>query len=151
MSENNQKSVQKAWRPSSISSEVTSKLKNCFQRDFSVVEACAHVGISTKAYYRKYKKDKQFRGDMDNAKQTSQWLAKSKYFDALNSSDPWLSFKAALEFLKHRNPDWKEKQGDITINNNMWFTSIEIIDATGKQTSSTTNTETTGTSEELSG
>ena len=146
MDENNQESVKKVWRPSSISSEVTSKLKSCFQRDFSVVEACSYAGISTKAYYRKYKKNKEFRGAMDDAKQHSQWLAKSKFFDALNSNDPQLSFKASLEFLKHRNPDWKEKNQDIVINNSMWFSSIKIIDATTGwkcSTSSWTKWETT--------
>jgi hypothetical protein len=48
----------------------------------------------------------------------------------MNSPDPNISFKATLEFLKHRSEERKEKTQDITINNTPRFSCIEIVDAT---------------------
>ena len=144
------KNERKVWRPWTITSSIVSKLETCFKRDFNVREACSYAGISVKAYYRKYNKSKEFRDKMDDAKQIPIWVAKSKYFDLMNSPDPNISFKATLEFLKHRSEERKEKPQDITINNTPRFSCIEIVDATWETTNST-DTETEGTSEEISG
>ena len=138
----------KVWRPGTITIDVVSKLETCFKRDFSVKEACSYVGISVKAYYRKYNKSKEFRDKMDSAKQVPLWVAKNKLFEHINSSDPNISYKATIEFLKHRSEERKEKPQDITINNTPRFSCIEIIDATW-ETASTTDKKTEGTSEEL--
>ncbi len=125
-----EKVIDKWWRPRRIDAVVVSKLEEIFKRDASIQEACAYAGISTKTYYRELKRNSRFRDKMEQAKLFPQIIAKSKFFDAMNSKDPFLSFKASVEFLKRRNEEWKEKSQDITINNTPRFTSIKIEDAT---------------------
>lgn len=143
-----EKVIDKWWRPRSIDAVVVSKLEEAFKRDASIQEACAYVGISSKTYYRELKRNSRFRDKMEQAKLFPHMIAKSKFFDAMYSNDPYLSFKASAEFLKRRNEERKEKPQDITINNTPRFSCIEIIDATW-ETTSTTDKKTAGTSEEL--
>ena len=149
----------KWWRPSVISEAVVGKLEEFFRGWCNVTQACLYAWISRDTFYdwmdltKKFsdKKCKKTHEDfvlrMLRAQQyASVWCRRS----VVKKGIDW-DWKAAAWWLEKKDTEFKEKKWDITINNNMWFTSIEIIDATGKETSSATNTETTGTSEELSG
>ena len=135
-----------AWRPTKIDDEIVWKLVDAFKNDSSVEEACSYAGIVRDTYYRRYKKYKRFSDKIDDAKQFPFILSKSKIFSAVKSNDLALSAKYALEFLKRRHPDRKDKQ-ENTVN---WvgFTSIIITDATKpKKPGSSTNGKTEGTTE----
>ena len=90
-------------------------------------EACSYAGIAKDTFYRRYKNFKWFSDEIDDAKQYPFFHSKFRYFEAIDSADPNVFGKYALEFLKRRHPDWKDKQENTV---DYAFTSITIEDAT---------------------
>ena len=136
----------KWWRPTKFNEETVRKLTEAFKRSATTEEACAYAGITKETFYQRYKKNNEFSDEIEHAKLIPFMLAKTKIFDAINSKDPNVSAKYALEFLKRRDPERKDKQ-ENTVN---WvgFTSIIITDATKpKKPGSSTNGKTEGTTE----
>lgn len=120
----------KRGRPTKINEEIVGKLEEAFKRDATVWEACSYAGIHRDTYYEHLKKNKEFSDKIERAKVFPFILAKHKIFEAINSKDLYIAAKYALEFLKRRDPEWKDK-ADNNINP-VWFSSIVITDATWK-------------------
>ena len=134
------------WRPTIFDDEIVEKLIDAFKKDSTVEEACSYAGIHRDTFYRWLRKNKRFSDKIDDAKQYPFIRCKTKIFEAVENKDPNVSAKYALEFLKRRHPDRKDKQ-ENTVN---WvgFTSIIITDATKpKKPGSSTNGKTEGTTE----
>lgn len=106
------------WRPTKFNNTTVRKLQEAFKRDATTEEACAYAGITKETFYQRYKKNKKFSDEIEQAKLFPHIFAKTKYFEALNSKDSNLSFKAALEYLRRRNPERKDKAENINFNNN---------------------------------
>lgn len=135
------------WRPTKFNDTIVGKLVEAFKRDATIEEACAYAWINKDTFYEWIKKNKKFSDEIEQAKTFPHMFAKTKVFEALNSKDPAISAKYALEFLKRRSPDWKDKAENTNLNYS--FTWITIEDATGKETDSSTDKETEGTSKEV--
>lgn len=88
-------------RKSTVTPEATAKLREVFLLDYDVLEACDYAGISDDAYYRRYKKDKVFRGDMDEAQRG---LFKSAKTVVATEIIVKKNARVALDVLKHRQP-----------------------------------------------
>ena len=138
----------KWWRPVKISDKIVRKLIEAFKSDSTVDEACSYAWIAKDTFYRRYKNFKWFSDEIDDAKQYPFFHSKFRYFEAIDSADPNVFGKYALEFLKRRHPDWKDKQENTV---DYAFTSITIEDATWEESGDKINTEAAGTSEEVSG
>ena len=106
------------WRPTKFNEKIVGKLIDAFRRDATVEEACAYAKINKDTYYEWMRKNKKFSDEIEQAKLFPHMFAKTKYFEALNSKDSNLSFKAALEYLRRRNPERKDKAENINFNNN---------------------------------
>jgi len=139
----------KWWRPSALTDEVLKKLEESLKVGSSIAQACIYAGISQQNYFNWIKKYPWFFERMEDCRNFPFVFSKEAIFKAINSKDLALSAKYALEFLKRRDPEWKDK-AENTVN---WigFTSIIIEDATtdGKETKGKTNWETAGTLEEV--
>lgn len=118
----------KRWRPSKLDDYTVGKLEEAFKRCASVSEACFYAWIHRDTYYYNLNKNKEFSDKMERAKVFPFIYAKKKLFEAISSKDVNISAKYALEFLKRRDPEWKDKRDDTV--ENIWFTSITIEDAT---------------------
>lgn len=121
--------IKKRWRPSKLDNITVGKLEDIFKAGWTVTEACSYAGICRDTYYEYLNKNKDFSDKMERAKVFPFIFAKHKIFEAMNSKDLALAAKYALEFLKRRDPERKDK-ADNTINS-VWFSSIVITDATG--------------------
>ena len=135
----------KWWRPTKFNEDTVRKLTDAFRRSATTEEACSYAGITKETFYQRYKKKNGFSDEIDSAKRFPFMLAKTKIFDAISSKDINVSAKYALEFLRRRDPEWKDKQENVV--NAVGFTSITITDATTKKPGSSTNGKTEGTTE----
>lgn len=144
------KSDRKRWRPTIFTDEIVKKLEDSFKVGSTVIQACTYAGISKQDYYNWIKKNDDFFDQMEQAQNFPYIFSKEAIFKAIGSKDIALSAKYALEFLKRRDPERKDKQ-ENTISTDR-FTSIKIEDATSyaRQSKRKTNWKTTGTSNELS-
>ena len=136
------------WRPTKISDDIVWKLIEAFKSDSTVEEACSYAGIAKDTFYRRYKKYKWFSDKIEDAKKYPFFHSKFRYFEAIDSADPNVFGKYALEFLKRRHPDWKDKQENTL---DYAFTSITIEDATWEESRDKTNPKAAGTSDEIPG
>lgn len=107
-----------AWRPTKFDQEIVRKLQEAFKRDATTEEACSYAGISRETFYKRCKQNKQFSDKIEQAKLFPHMYAKTKFFEALNSKDINISFRAALEFLRRRNPERKDKAENTNFNTN---------------------------------
>ena len=121
-------SIKKRGRPSKLDELTVKKLEDSFKYWLTVKEACSCAGISRETFYRKFNSDSEFRDKMEYFQNFPFIFAKSKIFEAMNSKDLALAAKYALEFLKRRDPERKDK-ADNNISP-VWFSSIVIKDAT---------------------
>lgn len=106
------------WRPTKFNERIVGKLIDAFKRDATTEEACAYARINKDTFYEWYRKNKRFSDEIEQAKLFPHMFAKTKFFEALNSKDSNLSFKAALEYLRRRNPERKDKSENLNFNNN---------------------------------
>ena len=106
------------WRPTKFNERIVGKLIDAFKRDATIEEACAYARINKDTFYEWYRKNKRFSDEIEQAKLFPHMFAKTKFFEALNSKDSNLSFKAALEYLRRRNPERKDKSENLNFNNN---------------------------------
>ena len=125
----------KRWRPSILDESIIKKLEEAFKVGSSITQACTHAGISQQDYFNWIKKYERFFERMEGFKNFPYVFSKEAIFKAINSKDPNVSAKYALEFLKRRDPDRKDKQE--TTNLDYSFTWITIEDATKESESST--------------
>ena len=116
------------WRPTRLTDEVLKKLEDAFKVGASISQACIYAGISQQDYFNWIKKYERFFERMEGFKNFPYVFSKEAIFKAINSKDPNVSAKYALEFLKRRDPDRKDKQE--TTNLDYSFTWITIEDAT---------------------
>ncbi len=110
------KDKKKWWRPSKYSRAIVRKLTAIFKIDWTVEEACLQAGISKETFYERYNKKegfsdefwenehKRFKQEIDNARNYPFILAK-KTLLKWAKQDP----KYAIEFLKRRHKDYKDK------------------------------------------
>ncbi len=90
-----------AGRKSTVSPYAASKLREVFMLDYDVEEACDHAGITSKAYYRRFKKDEKFRGEMEEAQRS---LFKSMKRNIATEVIVNKNARLSLDVLKHRQP-----------------------------------------------
>lgn len=110
--------VKNRWRPSKINDISVGKLEEAFKRDATVWEACAYAEISRDTFYDNYNKNKHFSDKIDAARMFPHIFAKKTLFERMKSSDEAISLKAAIEFLKRRNEDYKDKSENTNTNFN---------------------------------
>lgn len=120
-------------RPSKLDFETVQKIVDIFRIDGTVEEACSQAEISTSTFYNFYNQDfyfldkngqkKSFKTTIDKAREFPFIVAKRTLVQHAHS-DP----KIAIEFLKRRHKDYKDKQETVTTS--YAFTWIQIEDAT---------------------
>lgn len=130
------KTVQKWWRPTKYSREIVGKLTDIFMIDWTVQEACLQAGISKDTFYERYdnkegfsdkfweKEYERFRHEIDSARNYPFILAKKTLLTGAKTNP-----KYAIEFLKRRHKDYKDK---AEVDNKHTFTWIEIDFNAGK-------------------
>ncbi len=92
----------KGGRPTTVTPEATSKLREVFLLDYTVEEACDYAGISSKAYYRRLVQDEQFRGEMERSQRGLICSAKRAVaFEIYVNKNARIAF----DYLKHREPE----------------------------------------------
>ncbi len=102
----------KGGRPTTVTPNVTSKLREVFLLDYTVEEACDYAEISTKAYYRKFKADEQFRGEMERSQRGLVMAAKRALAIEIYVKQ---NARISLDYLKYRVPQrYSTKIGDAT-------------------------------------
>ena len=116
------------WRPTRLTDEVLKKLEDAFKVGASISQACIYAGISQQDYFNWIKKYERFFERMEGFKNFPYVFSKEAIFKAINSKDPNVSAKYALEFLKRRDPDRKYKTENTNVD--VSFTWITIEDAT---------------------
>ena len=116
------------WRPTRLTDEVLKKLEDAFKVGASISQACIYAGISQQDYFNWIKKYERFFERMEGFKNFPYVFSKEAIFKAIISKDPNVSAKYALEFLKRRDPDRKDKQENTNLDYS--FTWITIEDAT---------------------
>ena len=106
------------WRPTKINDESVRKLEEAFKRDATIAEACAYAGISRETFYANLRKNKYFSDKIDACKLFPHIFAKQTLFKCMQSRNEAIALKAALEFLRRRNDDYKDKSESTNINTN---------------------------------
>ena len=124
----------KSGRPTKLNNQIIKKLQKAFKVWANITQACLYAWISTQTYYNRCEKDKDFSNKMEQFMNIPIMFAKSKVFEAMNSNDPKISAKYALEYLKRNDPERSDKKDNMKDHHR--FTSITIEDATTNQESS---------------
>ena len=153
-----QKKKTKRWSPAKLNDDTVKRLEEIFKWWWNVTQACLYARISRQTFYNRMewkwdffdKKGQKLQKDFIERIQLAQqypsmWCRQT----VVEAWRKW-NRKAAARWLSKKDDEFKEKKTEITINNNLWFTCIEIVDATW-ETTSTTDTQTERTSEEFSG
>lgn len=117
------KTTKKIWkttgagrgRPTKLDFETVQKIVDIFRIDGTVEEACSQAEISTSTFYNFYNQNfdfldknwvkKSFKTTIDKAREFPFIVAKRTLVQHAHS-DP----KIAIEFLKRRHKDYKDKQ-----------------------------------------
>ena len=97
------------WRPEVMTPVTIQKLEAIFKIDWTVTEACLYAGISLATYYTRCEKDVKFSERMERAKQFPYILAKKTLFKSINDENIMVAQKWAIEFLKRRESNYKDK------------------------------------------
>lgn len=97
------------WRPEKIDDSIVKLLKEAFEIDCTVEEACAFAGISKVSFYAKCKKDAKFLNEMRAAQLYPFYKAKKVLFNSMESKKEDIAQKWATEYLKRREPRYKDK------------------------------------------
>lgn len=97
------------WRPEKITPPVVKILVDAFKIDCTVEEACAYAWVSKVAFYEKLRSDKNFAYEIDAARRFPWWKAKQVLFSSMDSEREDIAQKGAIEFLKRREPRYKDK------------------------------------------
>ena len=119
--------MQRRGRPIKINKEVVGKIEEILKSGWTIWEACSYAGISRDTYYEYINKNNEFSDKMERAKMFPFIFAKHKIFEAMNSKDISLAAKYALEFLRRRDPDRKDKSDNMS--GFQPFTHMRIADA----------------------
>ena len=96
-------------RPEAIDDNVISKLIEAFHVDATIAEACWYAWITEVTFYRKCKADEKFCKEMRTAMQYPFLKAKKVLFNSMNSEREDIAQKWATEYLKRREPRYKDK------------------------------------------
>lgn len=142
-----------------ITYELIEEIENLIKEWANIKQACVLTWISDNTFrqrmnYEQNIKNKENRPIYEEFKTR---IEKAKIYHLMECKKAilkqgltWKNRKAAAWRLEKKDEDFKDKKWDIVINNNIWFSSIKIVDATWwEATDSTTNEETAGTTEEL--
>lgn len=97
------------WRPWKITPTVVKILVDAFKIDCTVEEACAYAWVSKVAFYDKINSDENFAYEIDCARKFPWWKAKNILFTSMESDREDIAQKGAIEFLKRREPRYKDK------------------------------------------
>lgn len=98
-----------AGRPTKIDENCIAKLIEAFRIDCTVAEACAYAWIDPSNFYRRCQVDDNFRNEMRAAMQYPFFKAKKVLFNSMNSEREDIAQKWATEYLKRREPRYKDK------------------------------------------
>lgn len=122
----------KRWRPCKLDYETVQKIVDIFRIDGTVEEACSQAEISTSSFYNFYNNDfdfldkngtkKSFKTTIDKAREFPFIVAKKTLVQHAHS-DP----KIAIEFLKRRHKDYKDKQ-EVVVENFFDFDETQLVD-----------------------
>ena len=96
-------------RPNAIDDNVKAKLIEIFHIDGTVEEACWYAGIDVSTFYRKYRADEKFCKEMKAAMQYPFIVAKKTLFKTVLSEREDIAQRWATEYLKRREPRYKDK------------------------------------------
>lgn len=88
-----EKVTKKNGRPSTITAAAVVELEKLFNIDASIEQACATIGVSTDAYYRRVRGDDAFRMRMNSAQKQPFILAERVIMRAIKNNDSALALK----------------------------------------------------------
>ena len=97
------------WRPDMYNNKVIQNLEAIFKIDWTVTEACLYAWIWLSTYYDRIEKYPEFSERMERAKQFPYILAKKTLFKSINDENIMIAQKWAIEFLKRRESNYKDK------------------------------------------
>lgn len=97
------------WKPNKIDDSIVQLLKEAFHIDCTIEQACAHAWISKTTFYKKCNEDKTFANEMRAAMQYPFFKAKQVLFNSMDSEREDIAQKGATEYLKRREPRYKDK------------------------------------------
>lgn len=128
----------KGGRPSKFTEEVVRKLEEAFRCAWSDTDACAYAGISRETFYDWMNENRRFSDNFTQEMQEDfiSRINAAKVFPkiwckkTLVQSGMRGDWRAALEYLKRTDTDYKDKS-ETTVTS-FAFTWIEIGDATGE-------------------
>ena len=96
-------------RPTKCTEDAITKLEAVFMNDGSVEDACAVVGVASKNFYEWMKNDPDFRRRIEAARRAPFILAQQTLFNSMQSDKEEIAQKGAIEFMKRRDPRYKDK------------------------------------------
>ena len=120
-------------RPTKCTEDVITKLEWIFMNDWSVEDACAVVGVSPKNFYERRKNDETFRKRIDSARRYAFILAQQTLVNSMKSDREDIAQKWAIEFMKRRDPRYKDKvesevEMDVDVDNNITLKDKSMLD-----------------------
>ena len=113
-------------RPSLYTEANVKKLEELLQNDCTIEQACDIIGITRKTFYEWRDEHPTFRDRMRRAKAYPFELAKKTLVGLMSSEKEDIALKSSTEFLKRRDPTYKDKaqieadidmdvDGDVTL------------------------------------
>lgn len=119
----------KMGRPTKLNEVVTRKLKEAFEQDCTIVEACRRAKIWTNTYYQWKERDPDFRYEMDFYEEYLKNIS-------LGTVSKWARVNAhiAMEVAKARDDRYKPKLAELPqiqlIQINTWVINIQNLQQT---------------------
>lgn len=120
-------------RPSALTPEVVKKLEDSFHIDSTVEDACKYAGISKVTFYKYYEKDELFMNKIDAARMAPGMKARLVLVSQMDSTNEAQALKAAMEYLRRRDPRYSDKidwkiEGELNVNTEISFKDMDMVE-----------------------
>lgn len=101
----------KVGRPTKKTDKLVSILREAFNDDATVEQACYIAGISKETYYQWLKHDEEFSDEMGKAQEYPKVIAKKVLIDAIEAGDKQIALEVIKRLEKDRYSDRREQTG----------------------------------------